>query len=164
MKSTIRLLRLHIRVQWWGYVIPVLLIYVFLLPYQCQILINIDEESIYHVKEIAKNYLFLFTIWFQYLSLRIMLSNYLREASRVSLKEKVKWGVCNAGLMLALFAPYIIILTYKLSQGGGSLLHIVIQSIEICVLSHFLMNLIKSAAGGLAILAGGMFVYANHLF
>lgn len=164
MKSTISLLRLHIRVQWWGYAISVLMIYVFLLPYQCQILINIDEESIYHVKEIARNYLILFAIWFQYLSLRIMLSNYLREASRVKFKEKVEWGVCNTGLMLALFAPYIIILTYKIGQGWGSLLHIVIQSIEICVFSHFIMNLVKSAAGGMAILVGGVFAYANHLF
>lgn len=163
MKSTIRLWCLNMRVQWVYYLIPLLLTYGLLLPYQYQMLAFANEEIIFRVKEIARNYLLLFTIWFQYISLRMILSVYLREVSCIKLKDKCIWCIYNILITTLCFFPYFTILVWILGTNTDGISNIVLECIGVAIFSHCTMYLLRSASGGLALLIGVLFIYINYL-
>lgn len=146
------------------YLLPVLFLYLLLLPYQRQLLITIDETVMIRVFDTAQEYIILFEIWFQYLAFRFILSTELREVSYRSMRQsKGGWFICNLIMTLFLFLPYFVWLIFHIETYVGNVFILLMQCMIIAGMTFFFMQLLKSALGGSAIMVFYYFLCVNHL-
>lgn len=163
MKSIIEFQKLHIRTQRIMYFFPVLFVYLFLLPYHYQLLVNKDEITMIKVFDSAQKFLLMFGIWFQYLGFRLILSTELKELSYSNTSNtKSGWCLSNIILTLLLFFPYAVCLALKIGNYCSNIPILFMQCIVIGGMTYFFMHLLKSALGGMALVFGYYFLSISH--
>lgn len=164
MITILKLQKLHIKKQLLPYLFPIIFIYVFLLPYQKQLLLNMDETAMIKVFDSAQEYLLLFAVWFQYLGLRIVLNPGLKEAS-VSYCKKIKgkWLLSNWFLYFLCFLPYALWVILNSGSYYKNMLFILIQCMMVAVMAFFIMYILQSALAGLAVMVLYYFLCVNHI-
>lgn len=164
MIPVLNFLKLHVRKQVLAYLFPIIFIYVFLLPYQKQLLLNMDETAMIKVFDFAQEYLLLFAVWFQYLGLRIVLNLDLREASVSCVKKmKGKWLLSNLFLYFLCFFPYAVWVILNSGSYYKNMLFILIQCMMAAVMAFFIMYILQSALAGLAVMVLYYFLCVNHI-
>lgn len=164
MITILKLQKLHIKKQLLPYLFPIIFIYVFLLPYQKQLLLNMDETAMIKVFDSAQEYLLLFAVWFQYLGLRIVLNPGLKEAS-VSYCKKIKgkWLLSNWFLYFLCFLPYVLWVILNSGSYYKNMLFILLQCMMAEVMAFFIMYILQSALAGLAVMVLYYFLCVNHI-
>ncbi len=157
-------LKIHIRTQWGMYFFAVLFIYLFLLPYQHQLLADKDELTMIRVFDSAQTFLPIFGIWIQYLGFRLLLSKELKELSYSNITgAKSSWCFSNIVVTLFLLLLYAICLAFMTEDYRVNVTVLLFQCIIIGEMTYFFMHLLKSALGGMAFMYGYCFLSIGHL-
>lgn len=155
--------KLHIHTQRVLYVAPLLFIYFFLLPSHYQLLANIDEYTIIKIFDSVQKFLLLIEIWLQYIGFRFILSPELKEVSICNTHmKKSMWFISNLILSFFFFLPYVIAITLKSRVYFLNIPILFFQCLLIGEMTFFLMCLLKSALGGLAVMIGYYFLCVNY--
>lgn len=164
MTSALTLLKLHIQKQVLPYLFPMILTYGFLLPYQKQLLFNINEKTMIQVFDSAQEYLFLSAVWFPYLGLRIVFNSDLREASVSYVKKmKGKWMLSNSFFYFLYMLPYAVWVILSSGNYYKNMLLILIQCMAAEAMAFFLMYILRSAMAGFAVMAVYYVLCVNHV-
>ena len=165
MNNILVFLKIHLKVQWIFYLIPVLFVYLFLIPYQSQFL-NMDllnQTNLIKVLDSSQKYMLFLTIWYQYLSFRILISAELKEVSYgIHKSTKLTWMISCYIFFLCLFFPYGTWLMKQLIPYGEQAITLMFQSFIMAVFVFFLINLMRSALAGMAIGVCYYFLNINH--
>lgn len=163
MSCVIDLQRLHIRTQKVMYVLPILFVYIILLPYQGQLLADEDELVIIKVFDRTQEYLLLFVIWFQYLALRILHSAELKELSYgYDTIYKQSWFFLNFLLFFVAFLPYFFWLGYHVGIYADNIPYCIMQCIVVAKMTFVFIHLIQSPLAGMSLMVCYYFLCINH--
>ncbi len=150
---------LHLKKQWFYWLLPLFVIYLLIVPSQSQILAEgaADLSKIIDVFDSAKIYLLLFAVWNMYLAMKLFLRKDTREVTySLPWINKGVWCIIFQIFYLLLTLPYLIWLWNGTKAAGyeKNAAVLIFQIVIISCFSFLCSAISRSALGGLAIGCG----------
>lgn len=161
MKKILYFQYIHIRRQFWMYLLPCLFIYVILIPYQKQILLSEDFDKLIRVFDISQKYLCLFYVWIQYLAWRYLLNVKQREIVRFEAFGRGSWFLINLLFSTLIMSGYFL----WLANASGRPLSVCILLAEFsftAIDAALLYQLTGNPLTGLGIMMIYLFLCTTH--
>lgn len=164
MKNIFELQKFHLNTQRIRYLIPLVFLYLILIFVQYPQMEEMNDTTAVWIFGISQEYLALAEIWFQYLGLRYLTCQGLKESAGFgSMKRWGLWLCSNLFLSILCLLPYGIGLAAFCGSYWKNIPVLFLQCVLIGAFTFFMLCVIGSAAAGMGVMAGYCFLCMTHM-
>lgn len=149
MDNILQLKFLQLKKQPFLHLFPILFLYIFVLPYQNNILADIDELNILKAFYITEVLVLVFAIWYQFLDFQIIFYNDLKEISFVNfMMSHFRWFLFSKLIYICFLTPFLLIFQNAGVFNKNSIFIFVLQMLELSSVMYFIARLLRSSLTG----------------
>ena len=151
MSSILRLKYLQIKKQVFLHLFPMLLLYVLVLPFVRNTVMDLDEMEALRLFHFTKRLVILIGIWYQYFDFQMIFYRELKEITFVkNTVSHFKWFIFSRLIYICLLMPFLIFFRQSSTYFENCIEVYVFQILVVSFMMYFLLKFFHSVRIGLA--------------